>query len=169
MKFCVMKAAQSDAIFDVALAFGKECGGKHMMRLQLLFASTDATTTVSFQNSARPCFAVAPLTKTTLRVPIDIVGIACAAMSLRYNRGLRTPTRSSARTIWAVSIPVFARFEARLANAATLPFNVCIGQFAVNAKQDVFPSANRARVASKISRSRCVRSHCHKRQCFHIC
>ena len=169
MKFCVMKAAQSNPIFDIALAFGKECGGQNVMRLQLLFASANAATTVSFQNSARPRFAVAPLTKTTLRVPVHVIGIAAAAMFFGDKRRLRAPTRSGARTRWAVTVPIFARFEARLANAATLPFDVRFWQRAVNAKQDVFPSANRSCIAPKINCRLSVRSHDYKRQCFHIC
>ena len=163
MKFCVMKAAQSNTVLDIALAFGKECGGENMMRLQLLFASANATTAVSFQNSARPRFAVASLTKAALRVPVHIIRIAATAMLLSDKSGLRTPARSGARTSRAVTVPVFARFEARLANAATLPFDVCIGQITVNAKQNVFPPANRSRVASQINRSLSVGSHCYKR------
>ena len=104
MKFCVMKAAQNNAVFNVALVVGKERDGQNVMRLQLRFAAADATTAVSFQNGSRPFFAIAPLSKAALTAPIDIIGIARAAMLFCYNRRLRTPTRSGARTRRTIAI-----------------------------------------------------------------
>ncbi len=123
MKFCVMKAAQSNAVFDIALVIGEERDRQNVMRLQLRFASANAATAVSLQNGSRPFFATAPLSKAALTASVDIIGIARATMPLRYNRRLSAPSRSGARTLRAIAVAVFIGFERGVTHAAPLPLD----------------------------------------------
>ena len=83
MKFCVMTATQSDAIFHVQFPLRKQRGAKNVMRLQLFFTRANAASAIARNHLARPPFAFAPVPKIGVRLTVDKVGIAASAKALR--------------------------------------------------------------------------------------
>ncbi len=150
MKFCVMKAAQRDAVANFQRVHWKERGRQNMMRLQLRFACANTTRAVAGNHFFDPFFSVSNVAKRFLRLPVDEVGVALSFVSLADDATLTATPFASAGTRGAKAVAVLARFEPCATNTARLRLHHRPKQRLVDPKQRAFKTPYRARVSAQI-------------------
>ena len=80
MKFCVMMAAQSNAVANVGGVLRKESVGENMVRLKVAVASAAAAYTVTRDNLFGPSLAHTKVSKCLLSAAVHVVGVSPTLM-----------------------------------------------------------------------------------------
>lgn len=150
MKFCVMMAAQGDAVVDVQAELWKENDGQDVMRLRMVPLAATPAGSVARPHVLGPLFASPAVPERLLGAAVDVIGIVLARVQTHEEPGLSPATFARLRAGGTVPAPVFAGLVGAAAHSAGELMGPRVGQRPVNDVQDTFVSSDSSDVPAEV-------------------
>ena len=157
MKFCVMMAAQSNAVVNVGGVLREEGVGENMVRLKVAVTPATAAHAITCEDRSGPSLTRAKVSERLLGAAVNVVGVTLTLVLLRQHSRLIFAPFAPLRARRAVTVPVLERLEQSAANLTASQLSVFVGQRFVDAKKNVFVLAYATAVFTQINCSLSIR------------
>lgn len=132
MKFCVMMAAQGDAVVLIDAELGKENDGQNVVSLHVLPLAATTARTITGSYHLGPFSARPAMSERLFDATIHVIGVVLADVQLCEDSGSSFSPFARFRTVRAVAAPVIACFANSAAYLARDLFCLRVGQRLVN-------------------------------------
>lgn len=150
MKFCVMKRAQGDAVFNLGLPVVVQRDRKHVMGVQMLACLTQSANTVPTDDCPCPTPPLGRLPKRRGRPAVHEVRVACSLVPLGDGLGLSAPSGATLGAGRAVSSAVQVCLDLSPASLAGNRTDMLVEQRFVEHVQLTLEAPHRAGVSSQV-------------------
>jgi hypothetical protein len=150
MKFCVMMAAEGDAVVHVEAEFGKECDRQDMVGLQMIQPTATSAATVARPHRLGPILALSTVPERLFDATVHVVRVVLACVKLREKSRLRLAALARLRTNRAIPAPVATCFAEASARFAVELLDPRVGQRPVDDVQDAFVLADGPDVPTEV-------------------
>lgn len=169
MKFCVMMAAQGNAVVDVQAKPWKERNGQDMMRLRMVPLTATPAGGVARPHGLGPLLASPAVPERLLGATVNVVRIVLARVQTHEEPGLRPPAFARLRTGGTVPTPVFAGLVEAAAHFAGKLMGPRVGQRLVDRVQDALVLPNSPDIPAEVSAGLEIGAESTARPGHHVC
>ena len=150
MKFCVMMAAQGDAVVYVQAKLRKEDDGQDVMRLRMVPLAATPAGSVARPHGLGPLLARPAVPERLLGAAVDVIGIVLSRVQTRQEPSLRPAAFARLRTGGTVPTPVLAGLVQAAAHLAGKLVGPRVGQRLIDRVQDAFVLSNGPDVPAEV-------------------
>lgn len=151
MKFCVMMAAQGDAVVDVQAKLWKEYNGQDVMRLRMVPLAATPAGSVARPHGLGPLLASPAVPERLLGAAVDVIRIVLARVQTHEEPGLRPAAFARLRTGGTVPTSIFAGLVEAAAHFAGELMGPRVGQRPVDRVQDALVLSNGPDIPAEVS------------------
>lgn len=169
MKFCVMMAAQGNAVVDVQAKLWKERNGQDVMRLRMVPSAATPAGGVARPHGLGPLLTSPEVPERLLGATVDVVRVVLARVQTLEEPGLRLAAFARLRTGGTVPTPVFAGLVGAAAHFAGKLMGPRVGQRLVDRVQDVLVLPNSPDILAEVSAGLKMGAESTARPGHHVC
>lgn len=169
MKFCVMMAAQGDAVVDVQAELWKENDGQGVMRLRMVPLAATPAGSVARPHGLGPLLASPAVPERLLGAAVYVIGIVLARVQTHQEPGLSPATFARLRTGGTVPAPVLAGLVGAAAHFAGKLMGPRVGQRLIDRVQDALVLSNNPDVPAEVFAGLEVGAESTARPEHHVC
>lgn len=150
MKFCVMMAAEGDAVVNVEAEPGEEGDRQDMVGLQMIPSTATPAATVPRPHRPGPFFARPAVPERLLDAAVHVVRVVFTSVQFREESCLRLAAFARLRASWAVPSPIVAGLAEASAHFARELLDPRVGQRLVDDVKDTFVFPDSPDVPSEV-------------------
>lgn len=169
MKFCVMMAAQGNAVVDVQAKLRKERNGQDMMRLRMVPLAATPAGSVARPHDIGPLLAPLTVPERLLGATVNVVRIVLSRVQTREEPGLCPAAFARLRTCGTIPAPVFAGLVEAAAHFAGELVGPRVGQRLVDRVQDALVLPNSPDIPAEVSAGLEMGAESTARPGHHVC